>query len=120
MKQLLIYDPAMCCSSGVCGTNVDQELVKLASFINKLDKASVSVERYNLGQQPEAYASNGVVALALKNKGTDALPMVFINNQIITSGSYPSIEELTKLLDETPANETEFPSSSCCGGGCCS
>ena len=30
MKTIQIYDPAMCCSSGVCGIEVDQTLVNLA------------------------------------------------------------------------------------------
>lgn len=38
MKTLKIYDPAMCCPTGVCGTNIDTKLVQLANFLNTLDK----------------------------------------------------------------------------------
>jgi len=48
MKTLKIYDPAMCCSSGVCGPDVDPALVQLAGFLKNLDASAVTVERYNL------------------------------------------------------------------------
>ena len=62
----------MCCSSGVCGTDVDTELVQFASFLKNLDACAVNVERYNLSQEPAVYAT-GIVAEQLKEKGTDAL-----------------------------------------------
>ena len=75
MKTLKIYDPAMCCSSGVCGPDVDPVLVQLSGFLKNLDASAVKVERYNLSQEPAAYTT-GPVAIALKEKGTAALPLV--------------------------------------------
>jgi hypothetical protein len=117
MKTLTIYDPAMCCSTGVCGPNPDEKLVQLASFIKGLDKNTYSVERYNLAQQPEAYTASQVVAKALKEKGADALPLIFIDDEMVCSGKYPSVDELAGLINldctETPQD------SSCCSGKCC-
>lgn len=98
MPTLKIYDPAMCCSSGVCGPNVDEKLVHLAGFIKGLDKKKIAVERYNLSQQPEAYVVNPVVAEILQEKGTEALPLTFVDEKLVGSGDYLSTDELAHLL----------------------
>lgn len=119
MKTLTIYDPAMCCSSGVCGPDVDETLVHLAGFLKGLDEKEVRVERYNLSQQPGAYAANPTVTDTLRQKGTEALPLVFVNDKLVCSGTYPSTEELADLL-QVGHSDTEKPSSDGCSGGCCS
>ena len=117
MKNLKIYDPAMCCSTGVCGTNVDEKLVQLASFLKGLDNNEITVERYNLSQEPEAYTKNSAVAASLDDKGTDALPIIFIDDRIICSGEYPTIDELSDALEIKSNNSDK--DDTCCSGGCC-
>ena len=116
MKTLRIYDPAMCCSTGVCGPDVDTELLQLANYLKNLDACAVKVERYNLSQEPAAYTTNEAVATALKEKGTAALPLVFLDGEEISSGGYPALEKLTELLGATPALSMEMPDCSGCSG----
>ena len=33
MKTLTVFDPAMCCSTGVCGSDVDQVLVDFSALL---------------------------------------------------------------------------------------
>lgn len=116
MKTLKIYDPAMCCSSGVCGPDVDTELVQLAGFLKNLDASNVKVERYNLSQEPAVYTS-GIVAEKLKEKGTDALPLVLIDDEVVSMGAYPEIGHLSCLLG---ASEVALDVPDCTGcTGCC-
>jgi hypothetical protein len=61
MKKLEIYDPAMCCSTGVCGVEVDPVLVQFAADLSWVGEQGVSVTRYNLGQEPQAFAVNAAV-----------------------------------------------------------
>lgn len=115
MKTLKIYDPAMCCSTGVCGPDVDPRLVQLANYLKHLDSCSVKVERYNLSQEPAAYTT-GPVAAALKEKGTDALPFVMVDDEIITVGEYPDLEKLTERLGAKAEVSLEMPDCSGCSG----
>jgi hypothetical protein len=117
--RLTIYDPAMCCSSGVCGPNVNDKLVHLSAFLKGLDKSLYCVERYNLSQQPEAYVSNATVAGILKEKGVDALPLVFVDDRLVCSGDYPTMDELADLL-QIGCEGMDVEGSDCCAGGCCS
>ncbi|VGO17392.1 Arsenical resistance operon trans-acting repressor ArsD [Pontiella desulfatans] len=116
MKTLKIYDPAMCCSSGVCGPDVDTELVQLAGFLKNLDEAAVTVERYNLSQQPAAYTS-GIIAETLKEKGTAALPLVLVDDEVVSTGSYPDLATLACLLG-TSGVSLDVPDCSGCSGCC--
>jgi aryl carrier-like protein len=54
-KIIQVYDPPMCCSTGLCGTNIDTELIRVSAWLNQLRKRGVTVERQNLSQQPMAY-----------------------------------------------------------------
>lgn len=115
MKTLKIYDPAMCCSTGVCGPDVDTELVQLASFLKNIDASAVKVERYNLSQEPAAYTT-GIIAETLKEKGTAALPLVILDDEVISSGEYPDLGKLSGLLGAAPSISMEMPDCSGCSG----
>ncbi len=112
-----VFDPAMCCPSGVCGPSLDPELVRFAADLDWLKQQGVSVERFNLSQQPAAFAESAAVKQALA-RGTDVLPLVLVDERIAVEGKYPSRETLAALagitlrkLDVAPA-----PSGGCCGG----
>lgn len=118
MTNLKIYDPAMCCSSGVCGPNVNEKLVHLSAFLKGLDKNGYTVERFNLSQQPEAYVKNQTVADILKEKGTDALPLIFVDDKLVCSGDYPTTDELADVL-KIGCEDVDTTGTDCCSGGCC-
>ena len=115
MKTLKIYDPAMCCSSGVCGPDVDPVLVQLSGFLKNLDASAVKVERYNLSQEPAAYTT-GTIASVLKEKGTDALPLVMIDDEVISIGVYPDLANLGGLLGTSDVQTLDMPDCSGCSG----
>jgi AhpD family alkylhydroperoxidase len=92
-----VFDPAMCCSTGVCGPAVDPQLPRFAADLEWLAGKGVSVERFNLAQQPEAFAANGQVKQALEAEGTDCLPLVLVNGVIVSKGTYPERELLARL-----------------------
>ena len=61
MKTIQVYDPPMCCSTGLCGTEIDPALVSFAALLTQLSQKGVKVERFNLGQQPMAFVQNAAV-----------------------------------------------------------
>ncbi len=94
MNQLDVYDPATCCATGVCGPGVDESLAQFASALEALRGRGVAVSRYNLSQQPGAFASHPTVSAALKQQGVDCLPLVLVDGQVLSRGRYPSRTEL--------------------------
>ncbi|MCA1743206.1 MAG: arsenite efflux transporter metallochaperone ArsD [Desulfonatronovibrio sp.] len=120
---LKIYDPAMCCTSGVCGPSVDPVLAQFAGTLNFISsQQDVCVERYNLGQEPQAFVDNAKVKKLLEDDGEKRLPFIFINDDLWIQGRYPSRDELFKALKITNNNDL-FPDSAllenvqCCGKG---
>lgn len=110
---LEVYDPAMCCSTGVCGPDVDDALVNFANEVKWLKSQGVDVQRYNLGQEPEAFKSNPEVITRLQKEGSDILPIITVNGSIVSEGGYPSREQVVHWLgisvseDANPSNEKQ-------------
>ena len=124
MKTVQIFDPALCCSSGVCGQDVDQALVSLAADLDWAKQHGVTIERFNLAQQPMDFAQNATVKAFLERSGADALPLVLVDGEVALAGRYPNRAELTRwvglaALAATPALAAVAPAGSCCSGGTC-
>ncbi len=93
-----IYDPAMCCSTGVCGTDVDDTLADFAGDLKWLKSKGIEVKRFNLGQEPEAFKSNPHVLARLQKEGTGVLPVILVNSEVAYQGGYPGREQLCEWL----------------------
>jgi hypothetical protein len=123
IQTIKIYDPPMCCSSGVCGPSVDTSLTGFAGAIKQIaGLPGVQVQRYNLSQQPRAFVENNAVKALLDESRKD-LPFIFINNELYCYGRYPTKEELLQALKieaDTTDTEQEAENNPCCSGkGCC-
>ena len=42
MKKIEIFDPAMCCPMGLCGTNINPELMRIAVVIETLKRQGIT------------------------------------------------------------------------------
>ncbi len=120
-RKLEVFDPPMCCSSGVCGTNVDARLVQFAGDLEHLKEKGVDVRRYNLSSEPAAFVQNAVVKQALNDDGNDCLPLVLIDGKLLSKGRYPARNELLDAagLDTEAKPESAASAGTKCGSGCC-
>ena len=97
MKTIEVFDPPMCCSTGVCGPEVNSELVEFSASLDWLSRHDVEIRRYNLAQQPAEFIKNETVKAALSQGGENPLPLILLDGKIVEKGRYPSREELTAL-----------------------
>lgn len=131
MTAIRIYEPPLCCNTGVCGPELDQQLVTFTADVNALKADGVDIERANLASDPSAFAGNRAVVAFLQAAGSEGLPLVLVDGVTVLTGRYPSRDELRRYTG-TPASmaeparaRTELPmSGGCCGGassgdGCC-
>lgn len=124
MTKVEIFEPAMCCSTGVCGTSADPELLRIATVLDNLKNAGMDVARYNLSTDPKAFMQYKSISDALYQSGEEALPITMIDGKIVKSGSYPSNEEFAKLLGLSidiikPAVKVKVNKCGCGSKGCC-
>lgn len=99
MKKMVIYDPAVCCPTGVCGPSVDKNLLRVATLLNRLEKRGIKVERHNLSDNPQAFVDNKAVNKLLVDEGVDVLPITMVDGEVVKTGEYPTNEEFVELLE---------------------
>ena len=116
MKKLDIYDPPMCCSSGVCGPKVDPALPRFSGDLEWFKAQGVSVTRYNLAQQPMAFVEHSNVREALEMEDVACLPLILIDGVIVSRGTYPERDAIAALLGIQPSAASFIPEAlkSCC------
>ncbi|CAB1253719.1 MULTISPECIES: arsenite efflux transporter metallochaperone ArsD [Clostridium] len=123
MKKMIIFEPAMCCSTGVCGPSIDPELLRISTAINTLQKKGILVERYNLTSNPQIFVDNKTINEVLNKEGTEILPVTMVDGVIVKTKAYPTNKEFCELLgisEDYLKTGLKIKSKGCdCGGGCC-
>lgn len=119
-----IFDPAMCCATGVCGPSVDPELVRIQESLRQIQKhaPAVNVARSGLSSDPQAFVTNSAVAEMLEIEGPGCLPLVYVDGQLISKRCYPANEQLQEILKRAGFVVTlsEQQKAACgCGAGAC-
>jgi hypothetical protein len=121
----------MCCSTGICGADIDQRLVDFAGDLDWLKSQGIDVRRINLSQEPALFAENDLVKTVLEKSGVEGLPVIIADEVLQTSGLYPARDELAKMAGltfEEKTGSTINGTGGCCGGdndakkistGCC-
>lgn len=102
MQTMTVYDPPMCCSTGVCGPEVDPKLARFAGDLDWLKARGVRVERINLAQEPGRFVENAAVKAILDRSGGDDLPAIVVGNTLVATGRYPGREELASFVGLSP------------------
>lgn len=132
MKSVKIFEPAMCCATGLCGVGVDPELLRISTVIETLKQNNIQVDRFNLTNAPMEFVYDTTINTFINEKSPDALPAILLDGDLVLSGRYPTNAELTEWLNlpaetlQTCAQGSEYASkneddsnSCCCEGGCC-
>lgn len=115
MRKIEIYDPAMCCSTGVCGPSVDPELLRVATTVDVLKKQGADIVRYNLASDPGAFVKNAAVSCLLEQDSI--LPITMVDGEIVKTGSHLTNAEFTTYSGI--AADTDKPAKRASGGCCC-
>lgn len=119
MTSIQVYDPALCCRTGVCGVDVDQTLVNFSADVDWAKQIGARIERFNLAQQPMAFAENAVVKAFLERSGQDALPVILVDGEVALAGRYPTRAELARWTGIVETVDTKPQVGCCTGSGCC-
>ncbi len=124
--KIQVFDPPMCCPTGVCGASVDPVLVRFAADLDWLRRQGAQVDRFGLSQEPAAFASTAVVKEALANEGNDCLPLTLVDGVVAFKGRYPTRRALAKVANLNADFDVKPATSCCCspsrtntGKGCC-
>jgi hypothetical protein len=118
MATIEIFDPALCCSTGVCSMEVDQALVSFAADMDWAKQNGAQIDRFNLAQQPLAFAENPTVKAFLERSGQEALPLTLVNGEFALAGRYPSRTELARWAGVLQTSSAPSQGGCCSGSSC--
>ncbi len=110
MNKLQIFEPALCCPTGVCGPSVDPELLRMTAVLNNLKRHNIIVDRFNLMNDPDEFIKSEVVNAIIHTEGVEALPLVVLNGEVVKKSSYPTNEEICTYLN-IERDQVEAPKS---------
>ena len=126
MVSIRVFEPALCCNTGVCGEDVDQSLVDFSADLDYFTQRGVDIARHNLATDPSSFVENPIVMDFLNAAGSEGLPLVLVDDVTVLTGRYPTRDMLARYSAEaaTPRpglNLVTAGGSGCCGGGsgCC-
>jgi len=120
VKNIDIFDPVMCCSTGVCGPTIDLELMRIATVINSLKDKGIIVRRHGLSNEPQDFIANKVISDLLQKEGAEILPVTLVEGAVAKTKQYPTNEEIEKWLGIEIKSDPVTRIDGCCGPkGCC-
>jgi hypothetical protein len=103
MTTVEVFEPALCCATGVCGEDVDQGLVTFSADMDFVRSQGGNLRRYNLASEPLAFAENEAVKGFLQVVGSKGLPLVLVNGVTAMTGGYPDRAQLAEWAGVTAA-----------------
>lgn len=119
MNIIEIFDPAMCCETGICGPSIDSELMRVATTLSSLKEKGILIKRFGLSNDPQAFLSNKVINDILQKEGADVLPVTLLNGEVVKTKMYPTSENFSEWLGSN-INVVENQNGSCdCESDCC-
>lgn len=109
MKKIQIFDPAMCCPTGLCGPVLDPELLRMSFIMKNLEKVHYPIQRFNLTNDTEHFITNVAVQALLAEHGPDVLPIIIVEDEVVLTGKYPSNEQLQEWTGISATELTQKP-----------
>jgi hypothetical protein len=93
-----LFDPPMCCPTGLCGPTLDQTLLDVNEMVLTLQAEGLKVERYQMIGHPQAFLSNPDVMRLVREQQMAALPITVVRGQVVKVGMYPTLAEIKTYL----------------------
>lgn len=93
-----LFDPPLCCPTGLCGPTLDQTLLDVSEMVMALQREHRRVERYQMTSHPNAFLSNVAVMKLVREKQMEALPITVVHGKVVKVGAYPNADEIHNAL----------------------
>ena len=94
-----LFDPPLCCSTGLCGPTLDQTLLDVSEMVLALKHENLRVARYQMTSHPNAFLGNVDVMKLVREQQMAALPITVVHGKVIKVGAYPTLAEVKTHLN---------------------
>ena len=93
-----VFDPPMCCPTGLCGPVLDTTLLDLGEAIVAIESEGHIVVRHMMTTEPHAFMRNREVYEAIRARQLEVLPITVVRGRIFKTDAYPTLDELRAAL----------------------
>ena len=93
-----IFDPPMCCPTGMCGPTIDPALLDVNEMVLTLQGEGVPVARHQMASHAQAFVNNREVFRLVREKQLAALPITVVNGRVVKVGAYPTLAEMRAAM----------------------
>jgi len=99
-KKLVIYEGMLCCSTGICGPEPNQDLIQLSEDVKKLQAEfpDENIMRVSMSFNAQVFLQNPEILELLKRQGTEILPITTLNGKILAKQRYMTYKEMKAAL----------------------
>ncbi|WP_226041258.1 arsenic metallochaperone ArsD family protein [Natrinema sp. DC36] len=81
MTERTLYEEAMCCSTGVCGPDHDDELLEVSAALDQLEEAfDIEVSRANMQHDIDRFLETERIADLVDEHGPSILPITVLDD----------------------------------------
>lgn len=109
MTIIQIYEPAMCCSTGLCGPSIDPDLLRMSFIMNNIKNSDVKVLRFNLTSDTDAFVENTALTTLLSSEGMSVLPSTYVDGELVVKGHYPTTAQFSEWTGLTEGDLVKKP-----------
>jgi hypothetical protein len=97
---IIIFEGALCCSTGICGPEPNKALIDLNENLKRLknERPDVEIARASLTFNLETFLEHEEILDMVKAQGPDILPVTTLNGKVVAERRYPTYEEFNELL----------------------
>ena len=109
MTQIQLYEEAMCCSTGVCGPDPDDELVEVSAVLDQLEDEfeTAEISRANMQHNIDEFLNTQEIYDLVQENGPDILPITTVNGEIVAKEAYLSYDEMAAELHNRQSQPQE-------------
>ncbi len=93
-----IFDPPLCCPTGLCGPVLDTTLIDLGEALLAVESDGHTVVRRQMASDPQAFMRNREVYALIKARQLEVLPITVVRGRIVKTDAYPTLDELRVAL----------------------
>ncbi|MEF8825724.1 MAG: arsenite efflux transporter metallochaperone ArsD [Halapricum sp.] len=107
MIEVTIFEEAMCCTTGVCGPDPDEELVRFTRTVDRLEEEydDVEVTRASLAHDVDAFFEHEEVYDIVQEDGPEVLPITTVDDEIIAEGEYLGYDRIESAVSKRTPQE---------------
>lgn len=99
--EVIVYEGALCCPSGVCGPEPDKTIINFNEMIRNLaDNEQINITRVSMSFDMDRFLQEPLIFGRIRENGPAVLPITMVDGKIILEKKYPVLDDLQHFFGQ--------------------